>query len=89
MSKDIARENQPVVTQLQIALDNPYQKGITLPDTKFVDRMAAVLDVLDAEYEEELKNKPKKLTKKSSKKSREPKATTQKRSNVEKKNSSD
>jgi diketogulonate reductase-like aldo/keto reductase len=89
LSKDIARENQPVVTQLQIALDNPYQKGITLPDTKFVDRMAAVLDVLDAEYEEELKNKPKKLTKKSSKKSREPKATTQKRSNVEKKNSSD
>lgn len=89
MSKDIARENQPVVTQLQIASDNPYQKGITLPDTKFVDRMAAVLDVLDAEYEEELKNKPKKLTKKSSKKSREPKATTQKRSNVEKKNSSD
>lgn len=76
MSKDIARENQPVVNQLQIALDNPYLKGKTLPDTKFVDRMAAVLDVLDAEYEEELKNKPKKLTKKSSKKSREPKATT-------------
>lgn len=46
-----------------------------MPDEKCVDKMAAVLDRLDAEYEEELKNKPKKLNKKSSKKSKEPKTS--------------
>jgi hypothetical protein len=47
--------------------------------------MAAVLDRLDIEYEEELKNKPKKLVKKSSKKKREPKVNTQKRASSVKK----
>ena len=48
--------------------------------------MVAVLDRLDAEYEEELKNKPLKLVKKSSKKSREPKTTSQKPTSSAKKN---
>jgi hypothetical protein len=39
-----------------------------LPDTKFVDNMAQVLDRLDLEYEEELINKPKKTDIKSSRK---------------------
>lgn len=67
-------------------LENPYTRAQTPPDnTKFIDKMAAVLDRLDIEYEEELKNKPKKLIKKTSKKKREPKITSQKRGSSVKK----
>ncbi len=79
-SKDITKGGLQPPIQRPVMLENPYTKAQTLPEnTKFIDKMAAVLDRLDIEYEEELKNKPKKLIKKTSKKKREPKTSTQKR----------
>ena len=59
-------ENSLSDTQKQTNVENPYfKKSKILPNTKFVDNMAPVLDRLDLEYEEELKIKPKKTAKKS------------------------
>ena len=43
------------------------KESATLPDTKFVDKMAPVLDRLDLEYEEELLNNKKTAIKSSRK----------------------
>ena len=85
-SKDITKEGLQPPIQRPVMLENPYTRAQVLPDnTKYIDRMATVLDRLDIEYEEELKNKPKKLVKKSSRKKREPKVSTQKRASSVKK----
>ena len=61
------------------------KESATLPDTKFVDKMAPVLDRLDLEYEEELLNN-KKTAIKSSRKQREPRTPIQQRGSSGKKN---